>query len=86
MAASEERETIIRLSPSEPGIAHIWTTEPKYWRKFAKAGYKPLPHSSRRGHFYEVDARLVHVRSRLHGLARKTPRIRQSVGKEGQSL
>lgn len=65
MPASEERETVIRLAPSEPSIAYVWTTEPKYWRKFAKAGYQPLKGSSKRGHFYEIPARMVLIRARV---------------------
>lgn len=70
MAASPERETIIRFSPAEPHLAYVYTTEPAIHRRLTKAGYEPTriergANHSPRGYFYEVSRKIVLIRARV---------------------
>ena len=60
----EERETIIRFSPSEPTIAHLWTTERHISAKLARAGLKPT-YSTPHGSQWVIPRKLITIRAKV---------------------
>ena len=60
----EERETIIRFSPSEPTIAHVWTTERKFASRFTRAGLKPQ-FASKHGSQWQIPLKMILIRGKV---------------------
>jgi len=85
MPISTDRETIVRTSPAEPGIAHVWTTERKIMDRLQRAGYKPDPsRSGKHGHFYTIPSKMFLIRTRVprrSSYVSKPPRNPRQSGK-----